>query len=111
MVPEQVQRLVAVLSVPAVTRGALLTDGAPDLATGLPPADAAVLRAAGWTPENGLRSLLNFSGAHLSGWTESAVGCKGKWEVLMLLAMQQPRLSCCFQQDGTPGSFLAHCFA
>ena len=63
MVPEQVQRLVAVLSVPAVTRGALLTDGAPDLATGLSPADAAVLRAAGWTPENGLRSLLNFSGA------------------------------------------------
>ncbi len=63
MVREQVQRLVPVLSVPAVTRGALLTDGAPDLATGLPPADAAVLRAAGWTPENGLRSLLNFSGA------------------------------------------------
>lgn len=56
------QRLVAVLSVPAVTRGALLTDGAPDLATGLPEADAAVLRAAGWTPQNGLRSLLNFSG-------------------------------------------------
>lgn len=58
----QVQRLIAVLSVPAVTRGALLSDGAPDLATGLPDADAAVLRAAGWTSESGLRSLLNFSG-------------------------------------------------
>ncbi|BDA50725.1 hypothetical protein COCOBI_16-4020 [Coccomyxa sp. Obi] len=64
-VAAQVQRLVAVLSVPAVTRGALLTDGAPGLATGLPPADAAVLRAAGWTPENGLRSLLNFSGERI----------------------------------------------
>ncbi|CAL8465089.1 g4624 [Coccomyxa elongata] len=64
-VAAQVQRLVAVLSVPAVTRGALLTDGAPDLATGLPPADAAVLQAAGWTPENGLRSLLNFSGERI----------------------------------------------
>ena len=58
----QVQRLVAVLSVPAVTRGALLADGAPDLAQSLPPADAAVLAAAGWTPQCGLRALLNFSG-------------------------------------------------
>ena len=62
---------------PAVTRGALLTDGAPDLATGLPPGDAAVLQAAGWTPENGLRSLLNFSG-------------------------ELPRSSCCFLRDRHP---------
>jgi hypothetical protein len=58
----QVQRLIAVLSIPAVTRGTLLTDGAPSLAAGLPEADAAVLQAAGWTAERGLRALLNFTG-------------------------------------------------
>ena len=60
----QVQRLVAVLSVPAVTRGCLLADAAPDLAAGtLSDSDAAALRAAGWTPGGGVRSLLNFTGA------------------------------------------------
>ncbi len=59
----QVQRLIAVLSVAAVTRGALLADGAPDLAAQLSKEDAAVLRAAGWTASSGLRALLNFSGA------------------------------------------------
>lgn len=53
-----------VLSVPAVTRGALLAaDGACDMAADLPAADAAVLRAAGWNPHSGLRALLNFSGS------------------------------------------------
>ena len=80
----QVQRLVAILSVPSVTRSCLLADAAPDLAAGaLSAADAAVLRAAGWTPGGGLRSLLNFSGAlrRLLWYTSSLVVW---WPTLLL---------------------------
>ena len=59
----QVQRLIAVLSVPSIGRSALLQDAALRLPMELPEQDMAVLRQAGWTEENGLRALLNFSGA------------------------------------------------
>ena len=59
----QVQRLIAVLSVPSIGRSALLQDAALRLPEELPKQDMAVLRQAGWTEENGLRALLNFSGA------------------------------------------------
>lgn len=58
----QVQRLIAVLSVPSIGRSALLQDAALRLPKELPEQDMAVLRQAGWTEENGLRALLNFSG-------------------------------------------------
>ena len=59
----------AVLTVGAVTRTALLADETPDLASQLTEADDKVLEAAGWTPSSGLRALLNFSGAALLGNT------------------------------------------
>ncbi len=58
----QVQRLIAVLSVPSIGRSALLHDKAPCFARELPLMDKAVLMSAGWTEEDGLRALLNFSG-------------------------------------------------
>ena len=58
----QVQRLIAVLSVPSIGRSALLRDKAPCFAKELPSEDKAVLLSAGWTEEDGLRALLNFSG-------------------------------------------------
>lgn len=59
----QVQRLIAVLSVPSIGRSALLHDRAPCFARELRAEDKAVLLSAGWTEEEGLRALLNFSGA------------------------------------------------
>ena len=58
----QVQRLIAVLSVPSIGRSALLHDKAPCFAKELPLLDKAVLMSAGWTEEDGLCALLNFSG-------------------------------------------------
>ena len=58
----QVQRLIAVLSVPSIGRSALLHDKAPCFARELPAEDRAVLLSAGWTEKDGLRALLNFSG-------------------------------------------------
>ena len=59
----QVQRLVAVLSVPSIGRNALLHNGATCLPMNFQEEDMAVLKSAGWTEDNGLRALLNFSGA------------------------------------------------
>ena len=64
------QRLIAVLSVPSIGRSALLHDKAPCFAKEVPAEDKAVLLSAGWTEEDGLRALLNFSGlARTSGCT------------------------------------------
>lgn len=59
----QVQRLIAVLSVPSIGRNALLHNGATCLPMNFQEEDMAVLKSAGWTEDNGLRALLNFSGA------------------------------------------------
>ena len=57
----QVQRLVAVLSLPAISKSALLDDKPLDVA-GLSPGERATLAAAGWVPGTGVRSLINFNG-------------------------------------------------
>ena len=59
----QVQRLIAVLSVPSIGRNALLHYGETCLRMDFPEEDMALLKSAGWTEDNGLRALLNFSGA------------------------------------------------
>lgn len=62
----QVCRLLAVLSVKGVTRGHLIGDRSSlSMADKLSSEDAAVLEACGWDPAEGIKRLLNFSGACL----------------------------------------------
>lgn len=62
----QVCRLLAVLSVKGVTRGHLIGDKSSlSMADKLSSEDAAVLEACGWDPAEGIKRLLNFSGASL----------------------------------------------
>ena len=89
----QVQRLIAVLSVPSIGRSALLQDAALRLPEELPKQDMAVLRQAGWTEENGLRALLNFSGA-AQYWTDHQGFCMQSrkvpaWVLVLYMQAQQ----------------------
>ena len=60
----QVHRLLAVLSVKGVTRGHLIGDKSSlDMTGQLSDEDTAVLEACGWNPDEGIKRLLNFSGA------------------------------------------------
>lgn len=60
----QVQRLIAVLSVPGVSRRKLLEDSSLDPGPELTAQERKQLEAAGWKPGTTVRSLLNFTGAH-----------------------------------------------
>lgn len=60
----QVQRLIAVLSVPGVSRRKLLEDSSLDPGPELTAQEQKQLEAAGWKPGTTVRSLLNFTGAH-----------------------------------------------
>ena len=58
----QVQRLIAVLGVPGVSRRNLLEDSSLDPGPGLTVQERKQLEAAGWKPGTTIRSLLNFTG-------------------------------------------------
>ena len=58
----QVQRLIAVLSVPGASRKKLLEDCSLDPGPDLTLQERHQLEAAGWKPGSTIRSLLNFSG-------------------------------------------------
>lgn len=60
----QVQRLIAILSVPGVSRRKLLEDSSLDPGPHLTQEEHKQLEAAGWKPGTTVRSLLNFTGAH-----------------------------------------------
>ena len=60
------QRLIAVLSVPGVSRRKLLEDSSLDPGPDLTDEERKQLEAAGWKPGTTVRSLLNFTGAHTS---------------------------------------------
>ena len=64
LVKLQVQRLIAVLSVPGVSRRKLLEDSSLDPGPDLTAQERKQLEAAGWRPGTTIRSLLNFTGAH-----------------------------------------------
>jgi hypothetical protein len=57
---QQIERLIAVLSVPGLSRTMLLGDHPLKLQHEMTDADAKVLRGYGWTPDMGLASFLNF---------------------------------------------------
>ncbi|KAL3156076.1 hypothetical protein ABBQ32_013064 [Trebouxia sp. C0010 RCD-2024] len=61
-VSSQVQRLIAVLSVPGVSRRKLLEDSSLDPGPELTAQERKQLEAAGWKPGTTVRSLLNFTG-------------------------------------------------
>ncbi|KAL3145746.1 hypothetical protein ABBQ38_015126 [Trebouxia sp. C0009 RCD-2024] len=61
-VSSQVQRLIAVLSVPGVSRRKLLEDSSLDPGPQLTAQERKQLEAAGWKPGTTVRSLLNFTG-------------------------------------------------
>ena len=60
----QVQRLIAILSVPGVSRRKLLEDSSLDPGPHLTKEEHKQLEAAGWKPGTTVRSLLNFTGTH-----------------------------------------------
>lgn len=60
----QVQRLIAVLSVPGVSRRKMLEGVSLDPGPELTLQERKQLEAAGWTPGTTIRSLLNFTGEH-----------------------------------------------
>ncbi len=62
----QVQRLIAVLSVPGVSRRRVLEGSSLDPGPDLTDQERKQLEAAGWTPGTTIRSLLNFTGMSLS---------------------------------------------
>ena len=62
----QVQRLIAVLSVPGVSRRKVLEGSSLDPGPDLTDQERKQLEAAGWTPGTTIRSLLNFTGLSLS---------------------------------------------
>ncbi len=62
----QVQRLIAVLSVPGVSRRKVLEGSSLDPGPDLTDQERKQLEAAGWTPGTTIRSLLNFTGFPLS---------------------------------------------
>lgn len=62
----QVQRLIAVLSVPGVSRRKVLEGSSLDPGPDLTDQERKQLKAAGWTPGTTIRSLLNFTGLSLS---------------------------------------------
>jgi len=57
---QQIERLIAVLSVPGLTRTMLLGDQPLKLQQGISEADMKVLQGYGWTHDMGLASFLNF---------------------------------------------------
>lgn len=61
-VSEQVQRLIAILSVPGVSRRKLLEGSSLDPGPDLTQQERKQLEAAGWKPGATIRSLLNFTG-------------------------------------------------
>ncbi|DBA75526.1 hypothetical protein WJX79_007572 [Trebouxia sp. C0005] len=61
-VSAQVQRLIAVLSVPGVSRRKVLEGSSLDPGPDLTDQERKQLKAAGWTPGTTIRSLLNFTG-------------------------------------------------
>ncbi len=62
----QVQRLIAVLSVPGVSRRKVLEGSSLDPGPNLTDQERKQLEAAGWTPGTTIRSLLNFTGLSLA---------------------------------------------
>lgn len=62
----QVQRLIAVLSVPGVSRRKVLEGSSLDPGPDLTDQERKQLEAAGWTPGTTIRSLLNFTGLSLA---------------------------------------------
>ena len=103
IVPQlQVQRLIAVLSVPGVSRRKLLEDSSLDPGPDLTTQERKQLEAAGWKPGTTVRSLLNFTGKPFCGMSVclpgllACVEAKGKLLLRQSQCLYQTRFGVCF---------------
>ena len=87
----QVQRLIAVLSVPGVSRRKVLEGSSLDPGPDLADQERKQLEAAGWTPGTTIRSLLNFTGVSLS----HQLGLKHELHGVPTLHAALPGRCCC----------------
>ena len=78
------QRLIAVLGVPGVSRRKVLEGSSLDPGPDLIDSERKQLEAAGWTPGTTIRSLLNFTGLSLSHQAYVAWCINGAFSVAWL---------------------------
>jgi len=81
----QVQRLIAVLSVPGVSRRRVLEGSSLDPGPDLTDQERKQLEAAGWTPGTTIRSLLNFTGLSLAHQAYVACGAFSATQLALVL--------------------------